>query len=217
LDTNTQFEQSTGGAMTYPAPGTLNRLLFKAPLVGWRMGLGSVLGKAMIVVTTWGRKSHAPRHTMVSYTALDGRIYISPGWGLQCDWYQNLLADPHVTLQVWLPRLTGQRGEAILPALARRVVDEEEFRRIAEKLFETGGDSYLKPMLSSLGIEYDFDDMVAKRERIHQVALDLQADEPGNELQKYAYPPAMPADLKWVWAVMAGTFWLGWLIGRRKS
>lgn len=216
MHANAQFEQNASGAMTYPAPGTFNRLLFKTPLVWWRMGLGSILGNSMIVVTTWGRKSHAPRHTMVSFTPLDSKIYIGAGWGLQCDWYKNLLADPHVTLQVWSQRVTGIKGEAVLPALARRVTDEEEFRRVTRRLFETGGDSHFRPYLASLGVEYDHEDMVSKRDRFHEVALDIQSTLPGTKTEKSDYPPAMPADLKWVWAVMAGSFWLGWMIGRRK-
>jgi deazaflavin-dependent oxidoreductase (nitroreductase family) len=215
MDANDHFEQEARGAMSYPAPGSFNRLLFKTPLIWWRMGLGGMLGRSMMVLTTWGRKSHLPRHTMVSYTELDGRVYIGAGWGEQCDWYQNLQADPHVTLQLSSPPLTGRQGEAALPALARRVLDEDEFRSIARRLIETGGDSHFRPWLTSLGVDYDCEDMVAKRQRIHQVALDIQPIEPGKP-QSQAFPPAMPADLKWVWAVMAGAFSLGWLVGRRK-
>lgn len=37
------FQQKANGAMTYPAKGTLNRLLFKSPLICWRMGLGQIM------------------------------------------------------------------------------------------------------------------------------------------------------------------------------
>ena len=208
-------KQNVSGAMTYPARGTLNRLFFKTPLIWWRMGMGPILGHSMLVLTTWGRKSHLPRHTMLSFTPLKERIYLGPGWGLHCDWYQNLLADPHVTLQVWNEQVTGLPGEVVIPALARRVTDEAEFRLVTQRLFETGGDSHFKPWLESYGIAYDQEDMVAKRERVHEVALDLQPVEPGSKNAAAPFPAPMETDLKWVWGVAGVSFGLGWLMGRR--
>ncbi len=210
------FEQNASGSMAYPKPGTLNRLLFKTPLIWWRMGLGGLLGNSMLVLTTWGRKSHLPRHTMLSYTPMKTGIYLGAGWGLHCDWYRNLLADPHVTIQVWSKRVTGSKDELVIPAIARRVTDEDEFRQVSRRLFETGGDSHFKPYLKSLGVDYSHDDMVAKRERFYQVALDLQPVESVISSASLSYPPAMETDLMWIWAVIAGSFSLGWLMGRRR-
>ncbi|NJD60563.1 MAG: hypothetical protein C3F13_04075 [Anaerolineales bacterium] len=214
---DTRYTQNTAGVMAYPKQGSVNRVLFKTPLIWWRMGLGSLLGPAMIVLTTWGRKSHQPRHTMLSYTPIEGCIYIGAGWGERSHWYQNLLADPHVTVQVWSERVTGSKREVVLPALARRVTDEAEFRRIAERLFETGGDSHFKPWLRSYGIAYDLEDMLAKRDRLHQVALDYQPIVPGSKYPDNSYPTAMETDLRWVWAALAGSFAVGWLLGSRRK
>ncbi len=217
MDASTHFEQNARGAMTYPSPGTLNRILFKTPLIWWRMGLGGMLGKSMIVLTTWGRRSRVPRHTMLSYTPLAGRIYIGAGWGAQCDWCQNLLADPHVTVQVHSKEVTGENSEVAIHAVARLVTDENEFRQVSKRLFETGGDSHFRPYLKSLDVEYDHADMVAKRDRFYQIALDLQSPEPGSALALNTFPAPLEKDLKWVWLVMAGSFCLGWLIGRRRA
>ncbi len=202
--------------MAYPNPGTLNRLLFKSPLIGWRMGLGGILGSSMLVLTTWGRKSHLPRHTMLSYTPMPGTIYVGAGWGRRCEWYQNLLVDPHVTLQVWSEAVTGSKNELVIPSLARRVTEEDEFRRVSMRLFETGGDTHFRPYLQSLGVSYDHEDMVAKRDRFHQVALDLQPVESDTRRLADNFPAAMEIDLQWVWAVMAGSFILGWMVGRKR-
>ncbi len=167
MDATASYEQKARGAMAYPARGTLNRLLFKTPLIWWRMGLGPILGHSMLVLTTWGRKSRVPRHSMLSFTPLPEHIYVGAGWGTHCDWYQNLVADPHVTVQVWDRQVTAKAGEVIFPALGRRVTDEAEFRQVSHRLFETGGDSHFKPWLDSLGIAYSHEDLVAKRERVH--------------------------------------------------
>ncbi len=173
MEATTRYKQDAHGAMTYPSAGTLNRLLFKTPLIWWRMGLGPMLGRSMLVLTTWGRKSRAPRHTMLSYTPLEGRIYIGAGWGEQCDWLKNVLADPHVTVQVQSKEVTGVPSELALPAVARRVTDDAEFSQVSKRLFETGGDSHFRPYLKSLDVDYSHADMVAKRDRFYEIALDL--------------------------------------------
>lgn len=216
MQERTSYHQDATGMMTYPAPGTLNRFLFKTPLLWWRAGLGGLLGRYMLVLTTWGRKSRRPRHTMLSYTPLNGRIYISAGWGARCDWCQNLIADPHVTLQVWSSQVTGVPGETVIPAIAQRVTDEEEFRQLSQRLFETGGDSHFRPWLSSLGIAYDPEEMVAQRECIFQIALDFQPVRPIFQLVESGYPYPMETDLKWVWLVIVGSFGFGWMIGRHR-
>ena len=57
---------------------------------------------------------------------------------------------------------------------------------------------------------------MSKRARVHQVTLDLQPLEAGSKLMADGYPAAMETDLKWVWAVVASSFGLGWLIGRHR-
>jgi hypothetical protein len=67
-----------------------------------------------------------------------------------------------------------------------------------------------------LGIEYNIEDMLAKRDRLHLVGLDLQPVAPKSQLLKDGYPPPMEIDLQWVWAALVGSFSLGWLMGRRR-
>jgi deazaflavin-dependent oxidoreductase (nitroreductase family) len=176
--------------MTYPKKGTLNRLLFKSPLLWWRMGLGKILshnalsGNKMLVLTSWGRKSHKPRHTMLSYALVGGREFVSSGWGGRTDWYKNIVADPHVTVQV---------GGRVYSARARRVQDVGELTKIAQEMFSTGGDTHFVSWLDSFGIEHDLQDVIDKRDRLVLVAFD-ESEETG--------PPPMPVDLKWVWGVI---------------
>ena len=203
-----QYHQQATGAMAYPTSGTLNRVLFKTPLIWWRMGLGPLMGRGafiypMLLLTTWGRKSCLPRHTLLSATALNGTMYVGAGWGERADWVRNLQADPHVTVQLGYMRSNPPYGP-VYYALARRVTDLDEFTSLANHLLETGGDSHMLPYLQSLGIEFNLDDLIAKRQRLYQFALE-PTDQPG--------PPPMEVDLKWVWAAMSASFALGWLTG----
>lgn len=182
--------KNESGSMTYPRKGTLNRLLFKGPLIWWRMGLGSILsheamsGSKMLVLTTWGRKSNMPRHTMLSYSIFKDNEYVASGWGDQTDWYKNFVENPSVTVQV---------GRKVYSAHARRVTDKNEFEGVGESLFESGGDSHFSSWLESMEIEHELQDLIAKRERVYFVGLD-QNDESG--------PPPLKADLKWLWVIM---------------
>ena len=178
------FHQDATGPMTYPARWTLNRLLFKSPVIWWRMGLRPLLWRRMILVTTWGRKSRLPRHTMLSYTLDAGKAYLISGWGERAHWYRNTMADPHITAHL---------GGRPYTAIARRVQDVEEYARVMQIMLRSGGDSHFGPWLRSLGIKYELDDLVGKRDRVFLVALD-PTDEAG--------PPAMRSDLSWVWAAM---------------
>jgi hypothetical protein len=120
-------------------------------------------------------------------------------------------------VQIWNADATRYHGELVVPALARRVTDEEEFRRVSQRLFETGGDSHFKPWLTSLGIAYDPEDLVTKRQRVHQVALDLlPVDLRVGAKRDPAFPPPMAADLKWVWGVMGAALALGWLANHKR-
>jgi deazaflavin-dependent oxidoreductase (nitroreductase family) len=188
------FEQDATGSMTYPGKGTLNRFLFKAPLICWRMGLGPLLGRWMLLLTTWGRRSQLPRHTLLSYTLHEDRAYVISGWGQRTDWYRNLSADPRVGVQ-----LSGNP----YPARARRVVDVDEYAAVMGVLLQTGGDSHFKPWLRSLDIAYDLEDLVAKRDRVYLVAID-PSEQTG--------PPSMARDLLWVWGAVVGVAVLLWLL-----
>ncbi len=196
---NASFEQRMTGLMTYPARGTWNWLLFKLPLLWWRLGLPPRLTPFMCLITTWGRKSKLPRHTMLTYGRAGDTIYLLAGWGARADWCQNMAANPHVTVQL---------SERTYYARARRVTDAAEFTEQLREVFRIGGDAYFRPWLESLDISFDLDDAVAKRDRIHLVALD-PSDEPG--------PPPLPADLAWVWWVIGSSFVAGYLLGRYSS
>ena len=193
------YQQKTNRSMSYPNKGTLNRFLFKTPLIWWRMGLGPIMshkslgGSKMLVITSWGRKTNKPRHTMLSYLKVGGKDYVCSGWGSRSDWYKNIKTDPRVTVQV---------GRRVYSANARRIENIEEYQRIVEELYNTGGDSHFEPWLESFGVELNKEDLITKRDRLIIVGFD-ENDNNG--------PPPMPVDLKWVWGMMlficVGLWW----------
>lgn len=151
----------------------------------------------MLVLTTRGRNSGLPRHTMVSAVDVDGQDYIVSGWGPRSQWVKNIKNDPLVTVQVY---------QRTYSARIRRIADLEEFSRVVEKMFQTGGDSHFKPWLASLGIEYSPDDMTAKRDRISMYGFD-PIDQEG--------PAPLRRDLAWVFPlILVIIFIIIWLLAR---
>lgn len=108
---------SAGVYRPYPQEIEDFRKFQRMPLLLWRLGLASFIGRWLMVLTTVGRKSGQPRHSMVSYYKVDGKKYVYSGFGPRSDWYRNLLAHPGVTLQT---------ADGVESAVARRVTDPTE-------------------------------------------------------------------------------------------
>lgn len=176
--------QQDSGLMTYPARGW-HRWAFRAPIALWRLGLGPLVGQALMLVTTWGRSSGLPRRTVIEYHALaggpgTGTKYAPSAFGRRSDWYKNVQADPHVTIQ------TADGTEHVL---ATRVTDDDELARVF-RLFKRRNPVMLGWYLDSLGVAANLADVVAKKERIHWLRFDSTSE---------PTPPPLPADLTWTW------------------
>ncbi len=87
-----------------PAPPTgIRRLLWRLPIHLYRMHLGWLLGRRLMLLTHTGRISGKKRQAVIEVVEHDpgDRSYIAAsGFGSRADWYQNVLATPYVTIQV---------------------------------------------------------------------------------------------------------------------
>jgi deazaflavin-dependent oxidoreductase (nitroreductase family) len=183
--------QELKGMMFYPRQNW-QKLAFKAPMLLWRMGLGPIVGKLIMVITTTGNKSKLPRHNMAEYYTLDGRKYTVCAYGEKAAWYKNIKADPRVTVQT---------AEGTQSMKAVRVTDDQELNQVVD-LFMRRNALLTTRYLESLGIKSDRSDMLAKKDRLYLLRFD-----PTGELT----PPGLEADLKWVWPVIGlGILLLKW-------
>ncbi len=180
----TAFEQRETGWFRYPSGW--RKALFKLPLLGWRLGLGPVLGRApfrLLILTTRGRNSGQPRHTALEHSVVEGKTYVAPGWGSRTQWYRNILADPLVTVQA--------RGGSF-GAIARPVIDPDEARAVYRQIH--GKSPVWKQYLDSWGVEDTEDDFVAKVDWLCPIRLD--------PIERVPLQP-LRADLLWVWPIAA--------------
>jgi deazaflavin-dependent oxidoreductase (nitroreductase family) len=93
-------------------PKGIRRLLFRAPILLYRLHLGWVLGHRFVLLTHTGRVSGQRRQVVlevVEYDSAEDTLYVASGFGARAQWYRNIQARPRVTVQI------GQRST---PAVA---------------------------------------------------------------------------------------------------
>ena len=76
------------------------KLLKLPPQLVYALGLGPIYGRMVMLLTTIGRVSGKERVTPLQYEEIDGTICVASARGVRADWYRNIVADPHVTVQL---------------------------------------------------------------------------------------------------------------------
>ena len=87
-----------------PQPPTgFKRILFRLPIWLYKAHLGWLLGKRFLLLNHIGRKSGLPRQVVLEVVRFDqetSTYIIASGFGETSQWYQNLLQQPQVTIQI---------------------------------------------------------------------------------------------------------------------
>lgn len=180
---------------TLPYPKGLMKLLFKTPILLYRLGMGVFIGRLFMVLTTTGRRSGQPRRTAIEFHEFEGKPTVMSGWGKKTDWYRNLQANPLATVQTW-------RGAQSVRA--RRIDSEEELRRA---FAWAQSNPTMRTMMKLAGLEMTPEQFIAEKERFTLVTFE-PTDEPT--------PPPLKADLVWVWAIaLPVCLWLVWRMIRQ--
>jgi deazaflavin-dependent oxidoreductase (nitroreductase family) len=91
----------------------------------YAIGLGPLVGRLVLLLTTTGRKSGLPRVTALQYEEIDGEIYLGSSKGIHADWVRNIHANPQVKIRVKNRRFTGQ-AEVVTDC--ERIADFMELR-----------------------------------------------------------------------------------------
>ena len=79
----------------------------------------------VLLLTTTGRKSGLPRQTRLQYEEQAGVIYVAAARGQDADWFRNIVANPHVEVQMKAGRFCGLAEPITDPA---RIADFLELR-----------------------------------------------------------------------------------------
>ena len=73
----------------------------------YALGLGPLVGRIVLLLTTTGRKSGKKRVTPLQYEEIDGLYYLGAARGLQADWVRNVQANPLVEIRVGAKHFQG--------------------------------------------------------------------------------------------------------------
>ncbi len=87
---------------THDKPGPIWRVIFKQPIWIYKLGLGWLIDKRVLLLHTTGRKTGKHRITPLEYShdSAAGAYTALAEWGGKTDWYRNACANPQVYVQV---------------------------------------------------------------------------------------------------------------------
>ena len=84
-------------------PEGFSRLLWRAPIWIYRLGLGGLIKKRMLLLHHVGRISGKPRENVLEIVDQDierGSYSVASGFGKKSDWYKNIVKQPDVSITV---------------------------------------------------------------------------------------------------------------------
>jgi deazaflavin-dependent oxidoreductase (nitroreductase family) len=124
-------------------PGRMALVVFRLPLVLYRLGWGRLLGRTFMLLVHAGRKTGQP-HLMTAmvmrYDPTTREVVIFSGWGPNSDWVRNLRARPAVRVEVGRESYTPQHrflSEDESAAVAADFVRRHPYRvRLASRILD---------------------------------------------------------------------------------
>src|SRR5512141_916204 len=93
----------------------------------YALGLGPLVGKIILLLTTTGRRSGKKRVTPLQYEEIGGLYYLGAARGLKADWVRNIQSCPDVEVHV---------GAKHFPGRAEIVTDPMKFADFMEVRLE---------------------------------------------------------------------------------
>lgn len=126
--------------------GKFMRLVFKVPVWLYQLGLGVLVSRRFLILTTIGRKTGKPRMTALEYTYYPTRdeYLLMSGWGGRSDWYRNAQANPQVQF-----RIRNKRVKAIV-----RPANDEDVVKVFEEILAINPKA-VRAWASYSGVQYD--------------------------------------------------------------
>jgi deazaflavin-dependent oxidoreductase (nitroreductase family) len=73
----------------------------------YAIGLGPLVGRVILLLTTTGRKSGKKRVTPLQYEKIGDDYYIGAARGLKADWVRNIQSNPQVEVRVGAKHFQG--------------------------------------------------------------------------------------------------------------
>ncbi len=178
------------------------RRVNRGMLLLWRLGLGWAGGiwprgfGRLMVIEHVGRRSGTCYRTPVNYTRADDGLYCVAAFGLDTDWYRNLVVCP--TIAVWLP---SGRWEA----RAEDATDDDRRLELIRRVLVDSG--FAAPMFGLHPSRMTDVELAAVTSAYRLVRITPSRPAPSRE---------GPGDLTWIWFLLGGGG-VAWLTARSLS
>jgi deazaflavin-dependent oxidoreductase (nitroreductase family) len=125
----------------------LPHLLFRLPILLYRIGLGALLGHEFLLLTHAGRRTGVVHETVLKvlkYDADSGESIVASAWGTRTDWYRNI--------QTRAPLTVATGGARYVPEM-RSVPPDEAFAVFDE--WTRRQRWFAELMLGQIGLSWD--------------------------------------------------------------
>jgi deazaflavin-dependent oxidoreductase (nitroreductase family) len=93
----------------------LYRKFKPGPILAYKIGLGPLIGRVLLLLTTTGRKTGLARVTPLQYELIDGIYHIGAVFGVKTDWVRNIQANPRVQVCVKGETFNGRAEVSTIP------------------------------------------------------------------------------------------------------
>ncbi len=107
-------------------PRGFERLLWRAPIWLYRVGLGRLMGERFLLLNHIGRKSGQVRQNVLEVVRHDEKTnayIVASGFGEKADWYKNVTTHPQVTIQVGDKHLTAHAERLLVDQATNEMLD----------------------------------------------------------------------------------------------
>ena len=161
----------------------LEKFYEHGPIYAWRFGLGPVIGRYFMIISQINHKTGNLSKTSVEYFQIDGIKYITNVFGIQSEWYRNILANPRVTIQ------TSDGSEQMV---AVPITQDDEIITIIEWLLQRNP-KFIQRYLDQLNIQPSRKEIIK-----HKSELIFLRFDPTSE----PTPKGLEVDLAWIWPIL---------------
>ena len=88
-------------------PKSIFRWIKRPPQLAYAIGLGPLIGRLVLLLTTTGRVTGKRRVTPLQFESVGEKFYVGSARGIKADWVRNILVDDQVKVRVKNQRFNG--------------------------------------------------------------------------------------------------------------
>jgi len=137
---------------TRPRPNALLRLVFRLPPLIYHGPIAKGLASRCVIrLTATGRNSGLPRTLCLSAMQVEGGYVVFSGFGIESNWYQNLLAHPQASI-----RVGGQTHKVVAEVVQYPESRRNLMIRMRDQSGSCGPPQFIRPLLR-LTRAFDYD------------------------------------------------------------